>query len=112
MTLGAEVHEQMFPSGGQSDARDSQCQVPTTVLRGLSAGQVSAPSTSETGNSHWVPNLGCIGVTPDFPPEPSQFLRFLSNMGLDIVIQEDNTSLKMSGRLRWMASRNLVKVAQ
>ncbi|GBL85659.1 hypothetical protein AVEN_193119-1 [Araneus ventricosus] len=41
-------------------------------------------------NPDWVPNLGCMGVAPDFPLELlQQFTSFASNMG--IVMQEDDT---------------------
>ncbi|GBN59789.1 hypothetical protein AVEN_153835-1 [Araneus ventricosus] len=53
---------------------------------------ISVPSISDKGNSHWVPNLGCMGVAPDFPLELLQkFLSFVSSMGPSIVIQEDDT---------------------
>ncbi|GBM95552.1 hypothetical protein AVEN_249944-1 [Araneus ventricosus] len=41
-------------------------------------------------NPDWVPNLGCMGLAPDFSLELSQqFLSFASSMG--IVMQEDDT---------------------
>ncbi|GFR18260.1 uncharacterized protein TNCT_37711 [Trichonephila clavata] len=53
---------------------------------------ISAPSTSETGNSHWVPNLVRVGVTADFPPEPYQTILVL--LGPGIAMKEDNTITK------------------
>ncbi|GFW65235.1 uncharacterized protein TNCV_395011 [Trichonephila clavipes] len=54
--------------------------------------RISASSTSETANSHWVSNLGCMGVTPDFSSERlPQFMRFMSRMGPGIVVQKDDT---------------------
>ncbi|GBN45698.1 hypothetical protein AVEN_68318-1 [Araneus ventricosus] len=40
-------------------------------------------------NSHLVPNMGCMGVAPDFPRD--FFLSFARSMGPDIVVQEDET---------------------
>ncbi|GBN66355.1 hypothetical protein AVEN_232621-1 [Araneus ventricosus] len=55
-------------------------------------------------NPDWKPNLGCIGVAPDFPLELSQqFLTFASS--IDIVMPDDDTMDNMPGRLRRMASR-------
>ncbi|GBO00696.1 hypothetical protein AVEN_83499-1 [Araneus ventricosus] len=42
------------------------------------------------GSPDWVPNLGCMGVAPDFPLELfQQCLSFASGMG--IVVQDDDT---------------------
>ncbi|GBN11129.1 hypothetical protein AVEN_46633-1 [Araneus ventricosus] len=47
--------------------------------------QISVPSISENGNSHWVPNLDCMWVALYFPLELLQ--EFLTG----IVMQEDDT---------------------
>ncbi|GIY62204.1 hypothetical protein CEXT_384411 [Caerostris extrusa] len=84
-----------------------------TTLSERTVCRISAPSTSETRNSHWSAKSGLYGGDSDFPPEPSQqFLLCFSSMGSVIVMQKDDTFLNMPGHLRRMASCNLVKVAQ
>ncbi|GFT25250.1 hypothetical protein TNCV_181201 [Trichonephila clavipes] len=62
----------------------------------------SAPSTLETGNSRWVPNMGCMGVTPNFSPELSQqFLHCLNSMGRGIIKQENDTFTQYAQPCAW-----------
>ncbi|GBM56202.1 hypothetical protein AVEN_47268-1 [Araneus ventricosus] len=75
--------------------------------------KISVPSIEEKGSSHCVPNLGSMGLAPDFPLELlQQFLSFSSSMGPGIVMKEDDTITQHTRDLRRMASRNFSKMAQ
>lgn len=77
-------------------------------------------SISETGNSHWMPKLGCLfvflwggrGWFQTFSKRFQQILCLAGSMRMVMSCRMMAPSFNIPGCLSWMASRNHIKIAQ